>query len=181
MDSDDQIDAIGHRIGALASRVFGRVELLAYIVLGLMLALAALIRIGLAGASLWITVLERDDTVALIVTIDRLLFVLMVIEILHTVRVSFRSGTLVCEPFLVVGLIASIRRVLVITLELSQASQPNRWTDEAREFFNATMMELGVLGGLILIMVISIFLLRYTRRFDASGGETNQNAEGRNP
>ena len=85
-----------------------------------------------------------------------------------------------CEPFLVVGLIASIRRVLVITLESSQASQPNRWTDEAREFFNATMMELGVLGGLILIMVISIFLLRYTRRFDASGGETNQNAEGRN-
>jgi hypothetical protein len=29
-------------------------------------------------------------------------------------------------------------------------------------------MELGVLGGLILIMVISIFMLRYTRRFDLS-------------
>jgi hypothetical protein len=180
MDSEDQIDAIDSRISTLASRVFGRVELLAYIVLGLMLALAALIGIGLAGGSLWTTVLERGDNVSLVVTIDRLLFVLMVIEILHTVRVSFRSGTLVCEPFLVVGLIASIRRVLVITLESSQASQPNRWTDEAREFFNATMMELGVLGGLIVIMVISIFLLRYTRRFDVSGVEAEDlNADGR--
>jgi hypothetical protein len=53
-------------------------------------------------------------------------------------------------------------------------------TKEAREFFNATMMELGVLGGLILIMVISIFLLRYTRRFDPSGAETNVSADGRN-
>src|ERR1700753_1289359 len=164
MDSDDQVDRLGNRIGALASRAFGRVELLAYIVLGLMLALAALIGIGLAGASLWTTVLERGDTVALIVTIDRLLFVLMVIEILHTVRVSFRSGILVCAPFLVFGLIASIRRVLVITLESSQASQPNRWTDEAREFFNATMMELAVLGGLTLIMGTSISLFLAARR-----------------
>jgi uncharacterized membrane protein (DUF373 family) len=159
--------------------VSGRVELFAYIILGLMLALAALIGIGLAGASLWTTVQERGDNVALIVNIDRLLFVLMVIEILHTVRVSFRSGILVCEPFLVVGLIASIRRVLVITLESSQSSQPNRWTDEAGEFFNATMMELGVLGGLILIIVISIFLLRYTRRFDPAGAEPNSHADGR--
>jgi uncharacterized membrane protein (DUF373 family) len=181
MDSENQLVGIDKRIGVLAGRLFGRIELLAYIVLGLMLALAALIGIGLAGTSLWTTVLRRGDTVSLVVTIDRLLFVLMVIEILHTVRVSFRSGTLVCEPFLVVGLIASIRRVLVITLESSQASQPNRWTNEAREFFNATMMELGVLGGLILIMVISIFLLRYTRRFDPSGEEKKDlNTDGRN-
>ena len=52
---------------------------------------------------------------SLVVTIDRILLVFMVIEILHTVRVSFNEGALVCEPFLIVGLIASIRRVLVIT------------------------------------------------------------------
>ena len=88
----------------------------------------------------------------------------MVVEILHTVRVSFRSGTLVCEPFLIVGLIASIPRVLVITLELSQVYQPGKWTPETQGPFNATMLELGVLGGLILIMVISICLLRYSER-----------------
>jgi Phosphate-starvation-inducible E family len=46
---------------------------------------------------------------------DRDMFVLMLIEILHTVRGSVRSGELTPEPFLIVGLIASIRNVLVIT------------------------------------------------------------------
>jgi hypothetical protein len=152
------------RIGALASRAFGKVELFAYIVLGLLLALAALLGIANAGLSLWAALLERVDANQLVVAIDRLLFVLMVIEILHTVRVSFRSGTLVCEPFLVVGLIASIRRVLVITLESSQASHPGKWTPEAQSLFDSTMLELGVLGGLILVMVISIYLLRHSTR-----------------
>jgi hypothetical protein len=88
----------------------------------------------------------------------------MVVEILHTVRVSFRSGTLVCEPFLIVGLIASIRRVLVITLESSQANQPGKWTPDSQALLNSTMLELVVLGGLILIMVISIALLRHSER-----------------
>ena len=105
---------------------------------------------------------EHISANSLVLTIDRLLFVLMVVEILHTVRVSFRSGTLVCEPFLIVGLIASIRRVLVITLESSQVSQPGKWTQETQALFNSTMLELAVLGGLILIMVVSICLLRYS-------------------
>jgi hypothetical protein len=41
----------------------------------------------------------------------------MLVEILHTVRISIRSHILVTEPFLVIGLIASIRRILVITLK----------------------------------------------------------------
>lgn len=41
----------------------------------------------------------------------------MLVEILHTVRISIHSHYLVTEPFLVVGLIASIGRILVITLE----------------------------------------------------------------
>lgn len=168
MDSDDSFDSDVTRISALASRGFGRIELYAYVVLGLLLALTALLGIASAGASLWTTVVERGSSNLLVVTIDRLLFVLMVVEIMHTIRVSFRSGTLVCEPFLVVGLIASIRRVLVITLESSQASQPGKWTPESQELFNATMLELGVLGGLILVMVISIYMLRKSADFTLS-------------
>ncbi len=51
----------------------------------------------------------------------------MLVEILHTVHASIRTGTLLCEPFLIVGLIACIRRVLVITLETSQITQPDKW------------------------------------------------------
>lgn len=152
------------RMGKLATRAFLRVEVFAYLVLGLLLALTALLGIVSAAVSLWHDVQERINAASLVLTIDRLLFVLMVIEILHTVRVSFRSGTLVCEPFLIVGLIASIRRVLVITLESSQVNQPGKWTPDIQALFNSTMLELGVLGGLIMIMVISICLLRYSER-----------------
>jgi uncharacterized membrane protein (DUF373 family) len=164
MDGEGNPDRDETRIGVIAGRAFGRIEFFAYIVLGLLLALTALLGIASAGVSLWGAVLEHGDANSLVVTIDRLLFVLMVVEILHTVRVSFRSGTLVCEPFLVVGLIASIRRVLVITLESSQVSQPSNWTPESQGLFNSTMLELGVLGGLILVMVISIYMLRHSGR-----------------
>jgi uncharacterized membrane protein (DUF373 family) len=162
MDGDELTDKDATRIGKLASRAFRRIEVFAYLVLGLLLALTALLGIGSAAVSLWQDVQEHINANSLVLTIDRLLFVLMVVEILHTVRVSFRSGTLVCEPFLIVGLIASIRRVLVITLESSQVSQPGKWTQETQALFNSTMLELAVLGGLILIMVVSICLLRYS-------------------
>jgi uncharacterized membrane protein (DUF373 family) len=165
MNREEGVHIEGTRIGALANRAFWKIEIFAYMVLGLLLALTALLGIGSAGASLWQAARDYGDATTLVVTIDRLLFVLMVVEILHTVRVSFRSGTLVCEPFLVVGLIASIRRVLVITLESSQATQPDKWTPETQGYFNSTMLELGVLGGLILIMVISIYMLRRSERY----------------
>lgn len=145
---------------AFAARAFLQVEVLAYVVLGIMLALTAMLGIGNAGVSLWTTLLNHSDPDTIVLTIDRLLFVLMVVEILHTVRVSFRSGTLVCEPFLIVGLIASIRRILVITLESSQFNQHGKWTPEAQSMFYGTMIELVVLGGLVLIMMVSIFILR---------------------
>jgi uncharacterized membrane protein (DUF373 family) len=113
-----------------------------------------------AAISLWGAGVAWGAPDEIIITIDRLLFVLMLLEILHTVRVSVREGTLTPEPFLVVGLIASIRRVLVITLGSSQATHPGNWTPDVQQQFNASMLELGVLGILILVMVVAIFLLR---------------------
>jgi len=57
------------------------------------------------------------DTDLVLRVLDQLLMVLMLVKILHTVHISIRSHTLVTEPCLVVGLIAFIRRTLVITLE----------------------------------------------------------------
>jgi uncharacterized membrane protein (DUF373 family) len=144
-----------NRLGVSAGGVFLTVEVLAYVVL-----------VGVAGAavSLWGAIRASGEASALVVAVDRLLFVLMVVEVMHTVRVSFRSGTLVCEPFLIVGLIASIRRVLVITLETSQAREPGKWNPDAQALLNSTMLELAVLGGLILVMVISIYMLRRSDR-----------------
>jgi uncharacterized membrane protein (DUF373 family) len=156
----EQADPEANRIGKIAGRAFLRIEASAYLILGLLLAITALVGTVSATFALGKAALELGASLSLVVTIDRILLVLMVIEILHTVRVSFNEGALVCEPFLVVGLIASIRRVLVITLESSQAQEPGKWTPDFQGLFNSTMIELCVLGGLILAMVWSIYLLR---------------------
>ena len=143
-----------------ASRLFIQVEHTAYLATGVLLACTAALSLASGAISLWDAARSWGEADQIVITIDRLLFVLMLLEILHTVRVSVREGTLTPEPFLVVGLIASIRRVLVITLGSSQATHPGNWTPEIREQFNASMLELGVLGVLILVMVLAIYLLR---------------------
>ncbi len=169
MEGDDKTTKSVTRAGHLADRIFQQVEIATYILLGVLLAAAAVLGMFGAGVVLLTSLQAYGNSDSLVVAIDRLLFVLMVIEILHTVRVSFRSGTLVCEPFLVVGLIASIRRVLVITLESSEANQPGKWTPESQALLHSAMLELLVLGGLILVMVVSIFLLRRSHRGSTAG------------
>ncbi len=165
---DDMVTREPDRGLRVSSAVFLTVEHGIHIAIGVVLSLTALIALASATASLWSAMLDWGNSLGLLLIMDRLLFVLMLAEILHTVRVSIRSGTLTCEPFLIVGLIASIRRVLVITLESSQAT-PGKTTDANHDqVFHASMIELGVLGGLILVMVVSIYLIR---RSPPSAGE----------
>ena len=64
------------------------------------------------------------------------------------------------EPFLVVGVIASIRRILVISLEMATLTKEASWSNDGAGIFRASMIELGLLGLLVLVLVFSITLLR---------------------
>ena len=77
-----------------------------YIALALLLCATTLLALAGAGAKLWLGLAEWTEMDSIFTVIERLLVVLMLVEILHTVHVSVRSGSLTCEPFLVVGLIA---------------------------------------------------------------------------
>ncbi len=146
-----------------ASTVFHRTEQVIYVVLGCLLAITALIALAGAGRLLWEGMADWTGTDAVFEIMDRLLFVLMLVEILYTVRASMRTGALSAEPFLVVALIACIRRILVISLEISKITKPENWTGESTGLFNAAMTELGVLGGLVAVMVGAIFFVRRMR------------------
>ena len=52
--------------------------------------------------------------------LDQVLLILMIVELLYTAQLSFREHVLVPEPFLLVALIAGVRRILVVTPELSR-------------------------------------------------------------
>jgi cellobiose-specific phosphotransferase system component IIC len=87
----------------------------------------------------------------------------MLVELLHTVRISIRSHMLVVEPFLIVGLIATIRRVLVLTLQAEALTSKGSWAADGKSLFQASMIELGVLGVVIAILVTAIYAMRRTR------------------
>jgi Phosphate-starvation-inducible E family len=138
----------------------GKAEVAIYSVLAVLLTITALVSIANAAWLLWGSLSHRMVAIETLRVLDQLLVVLMLVEILHTVRVSIRSHILVTEPFLVVGLIASIRRILVITLEASTLTKEGSWTTQGASIFRASMFELGLLGVLVLILVFCITLLR---------------------
>src|ERR1700741_1052880 len=140
----------------------GKTEIVIYTVLAVMLAIAAFVTIATAGQILWIGLNHWTVAVQSLKVLDQLLIVLMLVEILHTVRISIRSHVLVTEPFLIVGLIASIRRILVITLEAaSTLTKDGAWaTESSSGIFHSSMIELGLLGLLVLVLVVSIAILR---------------------
>ena len=78
----------------------------------------------------------------------------MIVELLYTVQVSFREHALVPEPFLIVGLIAATRRILVVTAEFAKLAQAG-----GTVFLHA-MLELGLLTIMVLVFVIALVLLR---------------------
>jgi hypothetical protein len=125
------------------------------------LSITALVTIATAGKLLWDRLRHWIVAAETLRVLNESLVVLMLVEILHTVRISIRSHILVTEPFLVVGLIASIRPILVITLEAATLSKEGSWsTAGASSVFRASMVELALLGLLVLIFVFSITLLR---------------------
>jgi hypothetical protein len=138
----------------------GKAEVAIYSVLAALLFVTALATAANAGKMLWEGLLHWMIAAQTLQVLDQLLVVLMLVEILHTVRISIRSHILVTEPFLVVGLIASIRRILVITLEAATLTKGGVWSPESTSIFRASMIELGLLGLLVLILVFSITLLR---------------------
>jgi uncharacterized membrane protein (DUF373 family) len=90
------------------------------------------------------------DALSLVLTVlDKALVLFIVAELLHTVRITIQKRTLDAGPFLVVGLIAGIRRVLIVT---AQAERSFQWNPQG--------IELVILIALILVMAVTILIWR---------------------
>ena len=86
--------------------------------------------------------------------LDQLLLILMMIEILYTVQVSFREHVLVPEPFVLVAMIAAVRRILVLTAEFGTLME------QGEAVFRYAMIELGLLTAMTGVLVACLVGLR---------------------
>jgi uncharacterized membrane protein (DUF373 family) len=83
--------------------------------------------------------------------LDRVLLLFIIAELLYTLRLVDAGGQILVEPFLLIGLIAIVRRLLIIAAELEGAKgQP--LTD--------FLIQIGALAGLAFVLVVSIYILR---------------------
>ena len=125
-----------------------------YVGLGLLLAGSSLALLVSGLINFGQNLMAGSLTINIVALLDRVLLILLVVELLYTVQVSFREHALMPEPFLLIGLIAGIRRVLLLTAELAQVQE------KSEVVFQRFIVELVVLTVLIVALVISLVLLR---------------------
>jgi uncharacterized membrane protein (DUF373 family) len=89
--------------------------------------------------------------------LSALLLVFVFVELLSATRVTIREQRLIAEPFLLVGIIASIKEIVVVAS--SEDSETASW-----ETLRNSLLEIGVLAGVILVLSISALLLRRRER-----------------
>jgi hypothetical protein len=136
------------------ARAFTLVEDAVYLGVGLLLAVSATALLVHSGVVFVRSVLEGMLIARVIGILDQTLLVFMIVEILYTVQVSFREHMLVPEPFLIVGLIAGIRRMLVLTAEFGDLLV------KGSDVFRNAMLELALLTAMVLALVGALVMLR---------------------
>jgi uncharacterized membrane protein (DUF373 family) len=93
--------------------------------------------------------------------LDRVLLLFILAELLYTLRLVDRGGRILAEPFLFIGLIAIVRRVLVLVAEVEHR--------RSRTGIEDFVLEMAGLGLFALVLMASIYLLR--RSAAVAGGQ----------
>ena len=133
---------------------------------GVLHGLEITLDIALAGVLVIAIALIGADTVGLVamgideggidsalLILDRVLLVFIIAELLYTLRLSLARTQLILEPFLIIGLVAVVRRVLVVT------AQAERILSEGGNL-EPILWELGVLAGLVVSLAVALSLAR---------------------
>lgn len=158
MSDDKDNEHTGHTDWTLrAAKLLGKSEGFVLMLIGIALVLVAVLLLYSSMYDLYQAV--HHGTAAIeenaIGILNTVLLVMMTMEIVYTVAISLKSHTLDAEPFLIIGVIAGIRRVLVITATSTQLEL------HPEQFHNA-LVELGLLAVTVVALTGGIWILRYS-------------------
>jgi uncharacterized membrane protein (DUF373 family) len=123
-------------------------------------AAALIVTVGLLVVSTAIdipTFLHDDGAFRTAITVlDRVLLVFIFAELLHSIRVILEEDRILVEPFLLIGIIAVIRRILLASAETTLSG--------SAEDFQRLITELAVLSALVIALGVSFYLVRRVGR-----------------
>jgi uncharacterized membrane protein (DUF373 family) len=153
-----------------ADRVLGRLEDIVYwaIAVVLIIGCAALL---LAQFNTMLRLRNSPTSTIMLEVLDGLLLIFIFVELLYAVRSCLRSHEIVAEPFLIVGILAGIKEIVVLSVEAAKLLG-----DGPR--FSRAVVEIGVLAGVVLALSLAAFVLRERRRDTDDAGEQAAEEEG---
>ncbi len=131
-----------------------RLDRWGYITVGFSLLLISV----LLFAHSWAEFLESARSGAFFVSslthINNLLLVVILLELFRTIIRSLETDAFRVEPYLAVGIIACIRRMLTASAELGDLRHvPD-------DFFDKYLKDMTMNAGLIMLLIVSIFMIR---------------------
>ena len=95
---------------------------------------------------------------AVLELLSGLLLVFIFTELITTIRVVIARRRVVVEPFLIVGIVAAVRRLIVISAEAENLLGTAKFRD--------VMLEIAILAGTVLLLGATVLLLRIKRAED---------------
>ena len=151
--------------GRAGTRALELAENVVYGGIAVLLVVAALVLLAVAGRTTWSVFADFSQSPVLEL-LDVLLLVFIVVELLFAVRTTVEQRELVAEPFLIIGVIASIKEIVVLSVEA--AGVVGRGPE-----FDDRITEIAVLGVLVLLLGLTAWLLRRKEREpdEGEGGE----------
>jgi uncharacterized membrane protein (DUF373 family) len=157
VNSAASANSLTERLGA----ALGVFEGVLYASVGALLAIAGILVIVGTTSGLVREVNAGHGAINIaVLVLDRVLLALIVGELLYTLRFVVRTHEIAVEPFLYIGLIAVVRRILIVTAQFEQGNVGGR-------ALTNLLLELGVLGLLGPALASAVFLVRRSRRSPA--------------
>lgn len=125
-----------------------------------------------AGAEL-LTVFEVGPLQAALDVLDQVLLVFILAELLRTVSTIVRQSEILAEPFLLIGIIAVVRRILAVTVSIEQSL--------GTQDFYALLIELGVLTVLVISLSTALYIARRVESLLPHGAAREDRTDVREP
>jgi uncharacterized membrane protein (DUF373 family) len=150
----------------LGNQLLTVVEDVVYVAIAGILAAGAGVLLVSASAQLGDVTTDAGASKALLDVLDTLLLTFIFVELLFTVRATLAKRRIVAEPFLIVGIIAGIKEIVVLAIKAQE-----EYVSRGPEFARA-MAEIGILGALVLALSLAALALRRSEREpeEPSGG-----------
>jgi uncharacterized membrane protein (DUF373 family) len=155
-DQDPERDVPPPGFSRFGTRTLEVAENLIYGGIAVFLVLSAFVLLAVAAKTSWGLASDFSEK-PLLEVLDILLLVFIVVELLFAVRTTVEKRELVAEPFLLVGIIASIKEIVVLSVEAASA------LGQGAEF-DDRITEIGLLGVLVVLLGVTSFLLRRKER-----------------